>query len=64
MNGNVVYVGIDVDDVQYHGSALYRRTGEVPSFQCRQTLKALMGQLANVRKHFGGVELKLCYKAS
>ena len=25
MNANVVYVGIDVDDVQYHGSALDRR---------------------------------------
>jgi hypothetical protein len=29
MNRNVVYVGIDVDDVQYHGSALDRQTGEV-----------------------------------
>jgi len=64
MNGNVVYVGIDVDDVQYHGSALDRRTGEVLSFQCRPTLKGLTGQLDNVRKHFGGIELKLCYKAS
>ena len=25
MNQNVVYVGIDVDDVSYHGSALGRR---------------------------------------
>lgn len=32
MNGNVVYVGIDVDDVQYDGSALDRRTGDVLSF--------------------------------
>jgi len=64
MNGNVVYVGIDVDDVQYHGSALDRRTGEVLSFRCRPTLKGLTGQLDNVRKHFGGIELKLCYEAS
>jgi len=60
MSGNVVYVGIDVDDVQYHGSALDRQTGEVLSFQCRPTLKGLIGQLDNVRKHFGGVALKLC----
>ena len=60
MNRNVVYVGIDVDDVQYHGSALDRQTGEVLSFQCRPTLKGLIGQLDNVRKHFGGVALKLC----
>jgi len=64
MSGNVVYVGIDVDDVQYHGSALDRQTGEVLSFQCRPTLKGLIGQLDNVRKHFGGIELKLCYEAS
>jgi transposase len=64
MNGNVVYVGIDVDDVQYHGSALDRQTGEVLNFQCRPTLKGLIGQLDKVRKHFGGVELKLCYEAS
>ena len=64
MRGNVVYVGIDVDDVSYHGSALDRQTGEVLSFQCRPTLKGLIGQLDKVRKHFGGVELKLCYEAS
>ena len=29
MNENVIYVGIDVDDVRYHGSALDKRTGEV-----------------------------------
>lgn len=39
MNGNVLYVGIDVDDVSYHGSALHRGTGEVLSFQCRPTKK-------------------------
>ncbi len=44
MNGNVVYVGIDVDDVQYHGSALDRQTGEVLGFQCRPTLKGLIGR--------------------
>ena len=64
MNGNVVYVGIDVDDVQYHGSALDRRTGEVLSFHCRPTLKGLVGQLENLRKRFGEAELKLCYEAS
>jgi hypothetical protein len=60
MNANVIYVGIDVDDAQYHGSALDRRTGEVLSFYCRPTLKGLVGQLENVGKHFGGAELKLC----
>jgi hypothetical protein len=64
MSGNVVCVGIDVDDIQYHGSALDRQTGEVLGFQCRPILKGLIGQLDNVRKHFGGVALELFYEAS
>ena len=39
MNQNVIYVGIDVDDARYHGSALDKQTGEVLDFQCRPTLK-------------------------
>ena len=61
---NIVYVGIDVDDVRYHGSALDKRTGEVLVFQCRPTLKGLVGQIEKVREYFGGVQLKLCYEAS
>ena len=38
MVANGVCVGVDIDDVQYHGSALDRQTGEVLSFQCRPTL--------------------------
>ncbi len=64
MNQKEVSVGIDVDDVQYHGSALDRQTGEVLSFQCRPTLKGLVGQLENVRKYFGGSALRVCYEAS
>ena len=29
MHQNIFYVGLDVDDTQYHGSALDRHTGEV-----------------------------------
>ncbi len=64
MNENVVYVGIDVDDVSYHGSALDRHTGEVLDFRCRPTLKGLVVQLQKVREHFDNVQLKLCYEAS
>ena len=64
MNQNVVYVGIDVDDVSYHGSALDRHTGEVLDFRCRPTLKGLVGQIEKVRKYFGDAQLKLCYEAS
>ncbi len=42
---NEIYVGTDVDDVHYHGSALDRTTGEALEFQCRPTLKGLVDQL-------------------
>ena len=64
MNETIVYVGIDVDDARYHGSALNQCTGEVLDFQCRATLKGLVGQLEKVQAYFGGVQLKLCYEAS
>jgi len=64
MNQNLIYVGVDVDDVRYHGCALDQRTGEALEFQCRSTLKGLMGQLEKVSEYFGGVDLKLCYEAS
>lgn len=45
MNQNIVYVGLDVDDTEYHGSAVDKTTGEVIDFRCRPTLKGLLGQL-------------------
>ena len=64
MERNAIYVGIDVDDVRYHGSALDKRTGEVLDFQCRPTLKGLVQQLEKVQQSFGGADLRLCYEAS
>ncbi len=64
MSQNIVYVGIDVDDVRYHGCALNPRTGEVLEFHCRPTMKGLVGQLEKLRECFGAVQLKLCYEAS
>jgi hypothetical protein len=64
MNQNIVYVGIDVDDVHYHGCALYQSTGEALDFNCRPTLKGLAGQLEKLRDYFSAVQLKLCYAAS
>jgi hypothetical protein len=64
MNQTMVYVGLDVDDTQYHGSALNKRTGEIIDFKCRPTLKGLLGQLEKLRKHVPGCSLRLCYEAS
>ena len=64
MKRNIVYVGLDVDDTQYHGSALDKTSGEVIDFKCRPTLKGLLGQLDKLSKHFPGYLLRLCYEAS
>ncbi|MFK7861572.1 MAG: hypothetical protein AB8B64_22345 [Granulosicoccus sp.] len=64
MNNNVIYIGLDVDDMQYHGSALYTNTGEVINFKCRPTLKGLLGQLNKLHKAFPTAAFTLCYEAS
>ena len=64
MKQKIVYVGLDVDDTQYHGSALDKESGELLSFRCRPTLKGLLGQFAKIRKHFPGHILHLAYEAS
>ena len=37
MNQNILHVGLDVDDTQYHGSDFNKATGEVIDFRCRPT---------------------------
>ncbi|MDZ7752633.1 MAG: hypothetical protein U5S82_13420 [Gammaproteobacteria bacterium] len=64
MRLNAIDVGIDGDDVRYHGCALNQCTGEALRFQSRATLKGLLSQLEKVSDYFGGIELNLCYEAS
>jgi len=64
MQQTIIHVGLDVDDTQYHGSALDKRTGEVIDFKCRPTLKGLLSQLEKLDRHFPDCTFKLCYGAS
>ena len=64
MKQTLVYVGLDVDDTQYLGSALNKNTGEVIDFQCRPTLKGLLAQLDKLARHFPGCSIRTCYEAS
>jgi len=64
MNQNILYVGLDVDDTQYHGSAFNQDTGEALDFKCRPTLKGLLNQLDKLANHFPGCAIRLCYEAS
>ncbi len=54
MKRTIIYVGLDVDDTQYHGSALDKNTGEVSDFKCRATWKGLLGQFYKLGKCFPG----------
>jgi transposase len=64
MKHTIIQVGIDIDDTQYHVSALYKSTGEAIDFKCRPTLKGLLGQLEKLSKYFPGRTLTLCYEAT
>ena len=64
MKQNILHIGLDVDDTQYHGSALNHITGEILDFKCRPNLKGLLSQLDKLHKYFPGSTFKLCYEAS
>jgi hypothetical protein len=64
MKQNIIHIGLDVDDTQYHGAAFNKDTGEVIDFKCRPTLKGLLQQLDRMARHFSGCTIKLCYEAS
>jgi len=64
MKKNIIHIGLDVDDTQYHGSALNQITGEILDFKCRPNLKGLLGQLDKLHQYFPGSTFKLCYEAS
>ena len=54
MKNNIIHIGLDVDDNQYHGCAVNSNTGEVLAFKCRPTLKGLTDQLEKLQKAFAG----------
>ncbi len=58
MKNNILHIGLDVDDTQYHGSALNHITGEVLDFKCRPNLKGLLSQLDKLHKYFPGSTFK------
>ncbi len=64
MQANIIHIGLDVDDTNYHGSALDKHSGECLSFKCRPTLKGLLSQLNKLQKQFPGTVFHLCYEAS
>jgi len=64
MQANIIHIGLDVDDTNYHGSALGKHSGESLSFKCRPTLKGLLNQLHKLQKQFPDTAFHLCYEVS
>ena len=66
MQQNIIYVGLDVDDTQYHGSALDKKTGEVITFKCRPTLKGPLNKRnpALFRTHYPTIRPRPVWRAS
>ena len=56
MKQNIIHIGLDVDDTQYHGAAFNKETGEVIDFKCRLTLKGLLQQLNRIHRHALGAQ--------
>ena len=52
MKHTLLYVGLDVDDTRYHGSAFDQHTGAGIDFHCRPTLKGLLHQLEKLGRNF------------
>lgn len=58
----VFYVGLDVDDKNFHGCMISAVTEKTFEFKCRPTIGALMKEL---KRHIEeGYELKCCYEAT
>ena len=64
MNEKIIYIGLDVDDQNFHGAALITATGEVIEFKCRPNTKGLLNQLQNLKTKFQDFDFKLCYEAT
>ena len=62
MSQNVIYVGVDIDDVRYRLSALDQSMGEVLDFNCLATLRSLVQRIEKFREYFAAEQLKVCYE--
>ena len=64
MNEKIIYVGLDVDDQNFHGAVLISASGEVIEFKCRPNTKGLINQLQNLKAKLQDFNLKICYEAT
>lgn len=64
MIDKIIYIGLDVDDQNFHGTAFNPFDGEIVEFKCRPNIKGLLNQLLKLKKKFQGHNFKICYEAT
>jgi transposase len=62
MNGQILFIGLDVDDNAYHGHALCVDNSMELDFECKPNVGALSRKLSEFKER--GYELKICYEAT
>jgi len=62
MKKSIVYVGIDVDDLAFHGAGYDVETGEYYEFKCKPTVGSLLNRIEQLKEK--GFEIRICYEAT
>lgn len=62
MKRTILYVGIDVDDIAFHGTGYDQKKEKYYEFKCKPTLGSLLNRLEKLTNK--GYEIKLCYEAT
>lgn len=62
MTKNILYVGIDVDDLAFHGTGYDAVEENYYEFKCKPTVGGLMNRIERFEKK--GFEVKVCYEAT
>lgn len=64
MGKNIIYVGVDVDDNAFTGTAFFQSSGEVIEFKARPNIKGLETKLQALNAKFPDHEFRICYEAT
>lgn len=64
MCGNVLFVGLDIDDRSFHGCAIRGDGKGSQDFRVRPTASGLIIKLLDLKREFGVSEVRVCYEAT
>jgi len=61
MNKNIIFIGVDVDDKNFHGCG-YKNGSMIGEFKCRPNVGHLVKKLEDLSEE--GFEIRVCYEAT